>query len=109
MKKLVIETVLKGQVFDSFVKPSTHEKTNAKTNEIYPAQPEKYYLQFIGEKVLDKDSGENKKQFVDVKILSKDGIESFIDKEVEIKINIFQMGKDSYYNMVENSQIKIIK
>ncbi|MFK5959736.1 MAG: hypothetical protein QM495_12820 [Lutibacter sp.] len=103
MKKLEIVTTIKGQVFDTYVKPASAEKTNAKTGEVYQAQPEKYYLQFISEKVLNKDTGENKKQIVDVKVLVNPAV--YEDKIVEISVNVFNMGMNTYYNQVDDTKI----
>lgn len=105
MKKLEIITIVKGQVFDTYVKPATAQKTNSKTGEVYEAQPEKYYLQFIGEKVLDKESGENKKQIVDVRVLSNPS--EFENKTVEVSVNVYSMGMNTYYNQVDDSKITV--
>ena len=103
MKKLEIVTFVKGEVFDSYTKPASEEKKNDNTGEVYEAQPEKHYLQFIGEKVLDKESGENKKQIVDVRIFEDP--KQYENKQVEVSVNVYQMGMNTYYNQVEDSKI----
>jgi hypothetical protein len=103
MKKLEITTNVKGTVFDSYIKPASEEKKNPKTGEIFAAQPEKYYLQFLGEKVLNQETGDNKKQIVDVRIFEDP--KKFEGKDVEVSVNVYQMGANTYYNQVEDSKI----
>lgn len=109
MRKLEIITTVRGTVFDTYVKPATEERKNDKTGEIYQAQPSKPYIQFIGERVLDKDSGENKKQLIDVKLLPNIKASDYADKDIELQVNVFNMGKETYYNQVENTEVKVIK
>lgn len=109
MKKLEIVTTLRGTVFDTYIKPATDERKNDKTGEVYEAQPCKPYLQFVGERILDKKSGENKKQIIDVKLLEDIDVNPFDGKDVEISVNVFNMGQNTYYNMVEGTEIKISK
>jgi len=106
MKMLEVVTTLTGQVFDVYVKPATPEKTNSKTGEVYQAQPEKFYLQFMENRVVNKETGETKKNIVDCRIF--DDPKKYIDKVVQIQVNVYNVGGNTYYSQVEDTEIKIV-